>query len=170
MSNLKFLPKGIVRKSTKGGTRESNFDIRWANYTKQTEKYGAEKVNAFSFTAQAIKETGLGSSEFSACIARDANNTLVLAVMSSDNENATFFKSAKASAKAGKSKVVTLPTLVDELAKDGILDNTFQGSQYFDLVKIGEEDGITTYSFKQSEVPAKVYNPKEDNKTEEAAS
>lgn len=154
--SLEFLSKGTVRKSTLGGTRESNFDFRYAHYTKINKLNQAEQVDNFSFTAGAMAKTGLNlSSKAAAPVMVDGN--ICIAVLSADHEAANFFKPAKASAKNGKSKVCTVPTITNALAEAGLLDPSFSGSQYFNLELISEGEEAKVYKIVASEVAPKAY-------------
>lgn len=161
----KFLGKGTIRKSNAGGTRESNFDIRFANYTKTTKLNTQEKVSQFSFTAGAMAKTGLNLPTKAAAPYEFEDGSIGIAVVPADHEAANFFKPAKASAQNGKSKVATIPALVEGLNKMGILDTDFQGSQYFDLEKVSDEDGIQLYSIGTSAKAPNVYGDKGEEDT-----
>jgi hypothetical protein len=159
-SNFKLAEtKGTVRKSTKGATRESNFAFRFAHYTKDT-KSGSQEVNQFAFTEGALAKFGLSSQEVGAVpFVDDAENPTFAGIAVVPAANAIFLGTAKRG--EDKARNVSVPVLVKYLEQVGMLDITFEGSQYFDLESIGENEGVSYLKIIPSSVQPKVYNPRE---------
>jgi hypothetical protein len=147
-SNIQILSKGVTRKSTAGISREANFDVRYTSYTKET-KNGTEKVRHFVFTKKAMQKTGLESPELAASPFYDGQNG-VAGIVVLGAEQGEFFTTSKRSPNGRKSKVVTVPNLANALAQTGALNLEFEGSQHFDLNRIGETNGMVIFSLTKS--------------------
>lgn len=139
--NLQISGKGTTRKSTIGSTRESNFGVRYANYTKVT-KTGPVQVSQFVFSKSGMEKTKLNLKENAAMIVNDPSTGFVGIAVTANNSKAELFKATKRSAEGEKAKSVSAPNLVKHLVDAGKLSSDFQGSQFFDLEDRGEVEGI----------------------------
>ena len=154
-SNVKMLDKGTVRKSREGATRESNFDFRFANYTKQT-KAGDVVISQFAFTEGAMKKYSLEDvTKGAAPFVQDG----IVGIAVVDADNAVFLGAPRKGEL--KARNVSVPSLVAAMAESGLVDTTFQGSQYFNLKEVGQHEGVVYFEIVKADIPSKPYNPRE---------
>lgn len=166
--NIQLLDKGTTRKATGPINRDAGFDLRYTTYTKQT-KNGAEKVNHFVFTKVGLTKTGLSAAEVSGAGFHDAENSVVgIAVVAADKGN--FMLPSKRSANGKKSAVVTVPSIVNALAAEGILNKEFEGSQHYELVLLGEDEAGKYFQIvKSATIADKAYEAGDENPAAEEA-
>jgi hypothetical protein len=166
-SNINILSKGTTRKSTAGQTRESAFAFRYSHYTKVSKAGVSEIINQFVFTSTGIDTLGVAGPSTSAAAFHDAENGIVgIAILGATKGN--FLAPSKRSPNGKKSKTVTVPSLVKALAAEGLLDENFEGAQYYNVTPIGSDENGSYFQIVASEVPAKAYVAGEEEVEEDA--
>lgn len=159
--NIEFLGKGTSRNSQAGGTKDVNYHFALVTYTKQT-KEGPVEVDNFSFSGTAMRAFGLESPEIGCNVVTVEGNKLIAIV---PNDKAVFLGAAKRG--ANKSKAVSVPTLKEALIEKGIA-GVFEGRQYFNMVKVGEHNGIIFLDVVPADVAPKAYVPENEANENEA--